>query len=89
VEQVERLRFLATPERTLAQAALQFVLAHPAVSVAIPGAKSAEQARANAAASGGALSAEDLNRARQVTEPAVPPSPTAPGKAPAENRRRC
>ena len=35
---VERLRFLDKPGRNLAQAALQFVISHPAVSVAIPGA---------------------------------------------------
>jgi myo-inositol catabolism protein IolS len=39
---VEKLRPLAQG-RTLAQLALQFVLAHPAVTVAIPGAKTAEQ----------------------------------------------
>jgi aryl-alcohol dehydrogenase-like predicted oxidoreductase len=39
---VERLRPLAQG-RTLAQLALQFVLAHPAVTVAIPGAKTARQ----------------------------------------------
>ncbi|MCL4540910.1 MAG: aldo/keto reductase [Chloroflexi bacterium] len=38
---VEQLRFLIKPDRTLAQAALQFVLAHPAVTCAIPGAKCA------------------------------------------------
>src|SRR5947199_7143436 len=32
----ERLSFLARPDRTMAQAALRFVLAYPEVSVAIP-----------------------------------------------------
>lgn len=64
---VEKLRFLERPGRTLAQAALQFVIAHPAVTVAIPGAKSAEQARANAAAGAATLTAEELERIRQTT----------------------
>jgi aryl-alcohol dehydrogenase-like predicted oxidoreductase len=64
---VEALRFLARPGRTLAQAALAFVLAHPAVTVAIPGAKSPEQARANAAAADATLAPDELARARQAT----------------------
>jgi aryl-alcohol dehydrogenase-like predicted oxidoreductase len=51
----------------LAQAALQYCLAHPAVSTVIPGAKTPEQARANAAASNGApLTAEELAHARAI-----------------------
>lgn len=42
---------LATPERTLAQAALRFVLDQSAVSVVIPGAKTAQQVAQNLAAS--------------------------------------
>jgi aryl-alcohol dehydrogenase-like predicted oxidoreductase len=64
---VEALRFLARPGRTLAQAALAFVLAHPAVTVAIPGAKSPEQTRANAAAADATLAPDELARARQAT----------------------
>lgn len=48
---VERLRDLETDEQTLGQLALRFVLDHPAVSVAIPGAKTSEQVKANVAAS--------------------------------------
>ena len=44
-------RRLATPERTLAQAALRFVLDQPAVSVVIAGAKTAQQVAQNLAAS--------------------------------------
>lgn len=45
---VEKLRFLAEGTgRTLAQAALKFCLAHPAVSVVIPGIKTPEQAEEN------------------------------------------
>ncbi|MBN2388468.1 MAG: aldo/keto reductase [Anaerolineales bacterium] len=46
LDRVEQLRPLAG-ERTLAQLALQFVLAHPAVSTVIPGAKDVDQMRAN------------------------------------------
>ncbi len=66
VGQVSRLGFLTEGGRkTLAQAALQYCLAHPAVSTVIPGAKTPEQARANAAASDGVLlTAEEVTRAR-------------------------
>lgn len=47
----EKARFLATPARTLAQAALRFVLDAPAVSVVIPGVKTVEQVLENLAAS--------------------------------------
>lgn len=46
LETVEQLRPLAT-ERSLAQLALQFVLAHPAVTTVIPGAKNPRQVRDN------------------------------------------
>ena len=56
VGQVAKLGFLTDGKsKTLAQAALQYCLAHPALSVVIPGAKTPEQARANAAASDGVL----------------------------------
>ncbi len=68
VAQVARLGFLTEKKRkTLAQAALQYCLAHPAVSAVIPGAKTPEQARANAAASDGVLlTADEVARARAV-----------------------
>lgn len=46
LEKVEQLRSLAE-DRTLAQLALQFVLAHPAVTTVIPGAKNTRQMRDN------------------------------------------
>ncbi|MDF1556074.1 MAG: aldo/keto reductase [Deferrisomatales bacterium] len=58
VEGVDPLRFLARPGRSLAQAALGLVLTHPAVTVTIPGARSAAQVEANVAA----LSAVPLDR---------------------------
>jgi len=47
----ERLSFLANPERTLAQAALGFVLAFPEVAVTIPGVKTPAQAEEDLRAS--------------------------------------
>ena len=66
--QVARLGFLTDGKtKTLAQAALQYLLAHPAVSTVIPGAKTPEQARANAAASDGVLlTADEATRVRAV-----------------------
>jgi aryl-alcohol dehydrogenase-like predicted oxidoreductase len=66
VAQVAKLGFLTQGKtKTLAQAALQYCLAHPAVSAVIPGAKTPEQARANTAASDGILlTAEGVARAR-------------------------
>ena len=66
--QVAKLRFLTDGKaRTLAQAALQYCLAHPAVSAVIPGAKTPEQALANAAASDGVLlTSQEVAQARTV-----------------------
>jgi aryl-alcohol dehydrogenase-like predicted oxidoreductase len=47
---VEELKALVPPGATLAQLALRWILDFDAVSTVIPGAKTAEQARANAAA---------------------------------------
>lgn len=68
IERVEKLRFLAEEgKRTMAQAALQFCLAHPAVSTCIPGAKSEEQVQMNAAASEiGALNSSELEKIRKI-----------------------
>lgn len=57
--EVERLRSLAHSTRTLSQIALAALIAHPAVSTAIPGAKDATQALANAAA--GSLTLSDAD----------------------------
>jgi aryl-alcohol dehydrogenase-like predicted oxidoreductase len=64
---VERVRFLETPLRTLAQAALQFVISHPAVSCAIPGAKSPEQAKSNSSAGVSELEPAELEKVRAAT----------------------
>jgi len=61
LEVVEQLRALVPEGATLAQLALRWILGFEAVSTIIPGAKTAEQARANAAASDlPALSADAL-----------------------------
>ena len=68
VGQVAKLDFLTEKkDKTLARAALQYCLAHPAVSAVIPGAKTPEQARANAAASDGVLlTPQEVARARAI-----------------------
>jgi aryl-alcohol dehydrogenase-like predicted oxidoreductase len=50
LEVVEELRGLVPPGATMAQLALRWILGFEAVSTVIPGAKTAEQALANAAA---------------------------------------
>lgn len=59
----EQLRFLIHgPVKSLGQAAIAFCVAHPAVSVTIPGARNELQMRENAAAGDITLPAEDLTR---------------------------
>jgi aryl-alcohol dehydrogenase-like predicted oxidoreductase len=67
---VQELSALERGGRTLAQAALQFTLAHPAVSTVIPGARNAQQVESNiAAVSAPALSREELALIDRVTPP--------------------
>jgi len=64
---VESLRFLVRgPVKSLTQAAMAFCLAHPAVSVVIPGARNAQQMRENAIATGLSLPPEDLRRVEDL-----------------------
>jgi aryl-alcohol dehydrogenase-like predicted oxidoreductase len=66
---VERLRPLARG-RSLAQLALQFVLAHPAVSTVIPGIKNVKQAEANLATAGLApLTPDELAQIDAIVPP--------------------
>jgi len=66
LEAVERLRPLVPgADTTLAQFALRWILDHPAVSVVIPGARNAEQARANASAAALAPLGQDVHKAVQ------------------------
>ncbi|RIH78562.1 General stress protein 69 [Calidithermus terrae] len=57
---VERLRKWVGPGQNLSQLALRYVLAHPAVSAAIPGAKTPEQVEQNVGASVRPLLDEEL-----------------------------
>jgi len=66
LEKVKRLRFLERPGRSLAQTAIAFCLAHPAVSVVIPGGRNGGQVRENSAAADIKLSAEDLSRVQEL-----------------------
>jgi myo-inositol catabolism protein IolS len=59
LNKVEQLRRMENTNQTLSQLALRFVLQHPAVSVAIPGAKTQSQTEANAEASIRPLLSED------------------------------
>ena len=62
-----RLSFLAGPSRTMAQAALRFVLSFPEVSVTIPGSKTVAQLEENVAASGATpLADSEVQEARSL-----------------------
>ncbi len=63
----EKLRFLVHGAvGTLGQAAIAFCLAHPAVSVTIPGARNAQQMRENAKGAEVTLPAEDLAKVAEL-----------------------
>lgn len=65
---VDRVRkATGRPEGTLADLALGYVVSHPAVTVAIPGAKDAAQAKANAAAGEATLHEDTLEAIRRAT----------------------
>ncbi len=67
LEKVELLRFLERESgKPLAQSAIAFCLAHPAVSVVIPGARNAQQMRENAAAADLRLPSEELQRITEL-----------------------
>ena len=70
---VDKLRFLTTDgQRSLAQAALRFVLDEPAVSVAIPGAKTVAHVEENIAASAlDALSESERTAVQDIVEGAM------------------
>ncbi len=69
VQAVEKLKFLENLGRTLAQAAIRFVLDHKEVSVTIPGVKNAEQAGEDLKASElSPLTGEELLRIRLLRE---------------------
>lgn len=63
---VEQLRFLERPGQTLGQAALRFVLAHPGVHCAVPGARTVDQLEANVPAADADLTPDELVRIRAL-----------------------
>ncbi len=63
---VGRLADVVSPGEAMVQAAIRYTFSHPAVSVSIPGAKSAAQARTNAAAGSRALTEEELAGLREA-----------------------
>jgi len=67
LQRVEKFRFLEKNGRSLGQAALRFCLAHPAVSVVIPGTKTPAQAEENVhAAFVQDLNEDDLRRIAEL-----------------------
>ncbi len=74
LEAVEEIRKLKPAEATMAQFALRWILQFDAVSVAIPGAKNPEQAKANAAASDlASLDRDTLEKVRRAYEEHIKP----------------
>ena len=66
VAQVGRLAEIVPPGEEMVQAAIRYTFSHEAVSVSIPGAKSANQARTNAAAGSRTLREDELSRLREA-----------------------
>lgn len=74
LDAVEELRPLVPPGATLAQLALRWILMHDAVSTVIPGARSVEQVRGNAAAADvAALDDATMARIAAVYEERIAP----------------
>lgn len=74
LQAVAEIRKLVPAGASMAQFALRWILMHEAVTVVIPGARNAEQARANAAAAELApLSADTMAAAREVYDRLVKP----------------
>ncbi len=72
---VEEMRSLVPKGTAMAQFALRWILMNEAISVVIPGAKNAEQARANlSAASLTPFSPETMNYIRSIYETSIKPS---------------
>jgi aryl-alcohol dehydrogenase-like predicted oxidoreductase len=75
LDAVEELRPLVPADATLAQLALRWILMHDAVSTVIPGARSSEQAQANAAAASlPALDETAMARIASVYDERIAPS---------------
>lgn len=65
IPRVEGLRWLVNRERTLAQAALQFCLHHPAVATVIPGSTNPRHIEENVSSANGALSENEIQRLKE------------------------
>ncbi|MCA1054948.1 aldo/keto reductase [Rossellomorea aquimaris] len=63
---VEDVRRILGEDRSMVQAALQFILSHEAVSTVIPGAKNSQQLHQNITASEGSLSVNVLNELKGI-----------------------
>lgn len=72
---VAKLRALLPPGTPLAQAALAFILAHPEISTAIPGAKSRAQLESNLAAGRAPLPASTVSAIRQLWQEEISGEP--------------
>jgi aryl-alcohol dehydrogenase-like predicted oxidoreductase len=70
VEKADQLKQLVRDDRSLVDVALQFTLAHRAVTCPIPGMKTPDHARQNARAADGNLSAKDLALIDSICPPA-------------------
>ncbi|MCZ6632619.1 MAG: aldo/keto reductase [bacterium] len=69
LKKLPQLLFLQTPQRTMAQAALRFVLDHPGVSCVIAGAKNRQQVEDNTATSKlPPLNEEELTKALPIAD---------------------
>lgn len=68
LQRVEQLRFLEREGQTMAQAALRWVLEHPAAHCVIPGARTLEQLESNLDAINGELLPEESARIRELQE---------------------
>jgi myo-inositol catabolism protein IolS len=68
IAQVAKLKQVLEPGSDMVTAALRYVISHPVAPVAIPGAKSPEQARMNAAAGERALAVSEINELLAVFE---------------------
>lgn len=66
LRQIDQLRFLERPGQTLAQAAIRYVVSHPAIHCAIPGARTVDQLESNVAAADGDLTATELEQIRAL-----------------------
>jgi len=72
---VDQIRPLVPQGATMAQFALRWILMNEAISVVIPGAKNADQARTNLNAAGlTPLSPETMQRIRSIYETSIKPS---------------